>query len=203
MKRTLFVFLCIVALFNAQAQKPSFTDKAVTRPMVNIASGDVNKMFTPPPAQAARLKSAAVNTTKINVVYVDFPEEAQKAFQAAVSIWENLITTTVPINILAKWEKLEGNTLAYGFPSMFYKNFSGAPIRDVFYPVALVEKLTGQEWSGKEADIVCSFNKNQSWYFGSDGNTPANRYDFITAVLHEITHGLGFSVFFKAENAMA
>ncbi len=203
MKRTLFVFLCIVALFNAQAQKPSFTDKAVTRPMVNIASGDVNKMFTPPPAQAARLKSAAVNTTKINVVYVDFPEEAQKAFQAAVSIWENLITTTVPINILAKWEKLEGNTLAYGFPSMFYKNFSGAPVRDVFYPVALVEKLTGQEWSGKEADIVCSFNKNQSWYFGSDGNTPTNRYDFITAVLHEITHGLGFSGFFKAENGMA
>lgn len=203
MKRTLFVFLCIVALFNAKAQKPSFTDKAVTRPMVNIASEEVNKMYTPPLAQAARLKSAAVNTTKINVVYVDFPEEAQKAFQVAVSIWEKLITTTVPINIVAKWEKLEGNTLACGFPSMFYKNFSGAPIRDVYYPVALVEKLTGQEWSGKEPDIVCSFNKNQSWYFGSDGNTPATRYDFITAVLHEITHGLGFSGFFKAENGMA
>lgn len=203
MKRTLFVFLCIVALFNAKAQKPSFTDKAVTRPMVNIASGEVNKMYTPPPTQTVRLKSAAASSAKINVVYVDFPEEAKNAFQVAVSIWENLITTTIPINILAKWEKLEGNTLAYGFPSMFYKNFSGAPVKDVFYPVALVEKLTGQEWSGKEPDIVCSFNKNQSWYFGSDGNTPATRYDFITAVLHEITHGLGFSGFFKAENGMA
>lgn len=30
-------------------------------------------------------------------------------------------------------------------------------------------------------------------YFGTDGNTPANQYDFVTVFMHELTHGLGFT----------
>jgi len=203
MKWTLLVVLCIVALFDARAQKHLFTDKVSSQPLVNIASEEVNKMFTPPPAQSVLLKSASEESAQINVVYVDFPEEAKNAFQYAISIWEDLITTSVPIDILARWEKLEGNTLAYGVPSQFYKNFDGALVPDVYYPVALVEKLSGKDWSGKDADIACGFNKNIAWYFGTDGNTPDDKYDFVTAVLHEITHGLGFSGFFKAESGSA
>ena len=31
-----------------------------------------------------------------------------------------------------------------------------------------------------------------NWYLGLDGNPPANQSDFVTVVLHEIAHGLGF-----------
>jgi hypothetical protein len=33
------------------------------------------------------------------------------------------------------------------------------------------------------------------WYYGLDGNTPANRISFLDVVMHEIGHGLGFSGF--------
>jgi hypothetical protein len=96
---------------------------------------------------------------------------------------------------------MDGNILAIGKPSQFYQNFEGAIVPDVYYPVALAEKLSGKEMTGAEdPDITCSLNKNIAWYCGTDGNTPGSKYDLVTAVLHEITHGLGFSGFFKAEN---
>jgi hypothetical protein len=38
------------------------------------------------------------------------------------------------------------------------------------------------------------FNSDfDDWYFGVDGETPAGQYDFVSVVLHELGHGLGFS----------
>jgi hypothetical protein len=34
-----------------------------------------------------------------------------------------------------------------------------------------------------------------NWYYGLDGNPPANTLDFVTVVLHELAHGLGFQTF--------
>jgi hypothetical protein len=147
------------------------------------------------------LKSATEGKATINVNYVNFPDDAKNAFQYAVSIWEDLIYTPVTINIKASWESMNGNVLAIGKPNQFYQNFDGALVPDVYYPVALAEKLSGKEITGAESpDITCSINKNIAWYLGIDGNTPETKYDLVTAVLHEITHGLGFSGFFKAEN---
>ncbi|HKI89418.1 MAG TPA: T9SS type A sorting domain-containing protein, partial [Draconibacterium sp.] len=103
--------------------------------------------------------------------------------------------------IEARWKSMEGNLLAIGQPTHFYQNFEGALVPNVYYPIALAEKLSGKEITGPEdPDITCDLNKNIDWYFGTDGNTPGSKYDLVTAVLHEITHGLGFSGFFKAEN---
>src|SRR5690625_6083781 len=44
-------------------------------------------------------------------------------------------------------------------------------------------------------NINCSFN---DWYFGRDGNPPFGKIDFVTVVLHEIGHGIGFSVTLSA-----
>jgi hypothetical protein len=105
---------------------------------------------------------------------------------------------------LAKWENLSSSTLGEGKPAVFYRNFRGTPVNNVFYPVALAEKITGREINkSEEADIVCSFNKTASWYFGANGQTPTSKYDFVTAVLHEIGHGLGISGFFKNDNGIA
>jgi hypothetical protein len=165
---------------------------------------EVNKVFTIPAANFKQvLKSGGTDNGKITVTYFNFPEEAKVAFEYAVSIWENSINSPIPINIHANWDKLSDNMLGNGKPSVFYRNFKGAPKNNIYYPVALVEKITGKEYNNiSESDISCSFNKSKPWYFGTDGKTPATQYDFVTAVLHEIGHGLGISGFFTIENGV-
>ena len=178
---------------NVQAQV-HFKDAVVANSPVNIASEKINKLYVEPPV---RLKSTVSVKSEFEVTYVGFPEDAKKAFQYAVSIWESLISSPVPVKILAKWENIDGNVLALSRPSAFYVNFDGAPLSNVYYPVSLAEKLAGKDINSGEPDIVCSFNNNYSWYFGTDGNTPVSQYDFVSSVLHEITHGLGVSGFLK------
>ena len=202
MKRTLISFLCILIIISATGQQNLTEDVTEAQSLVNISLDKVNKVFTPAPVIKNKLKSGSESS--INVTYVNFPEDAKKAFDYAVSIWEKCISSQVQINIHANWEELASNELGYGKPSLFYRNFKGTPHENVFYPIALVEELAGKEYNSEnEADITCSFNKLKPWYFGTDGNTPFTQYDFVTAVLHEIGHGLGISGFFTAENGVA
>ena len=46
-------------------------------------------------------------------------------------------------------------------------------------------------------DLEASFNKDAKWYLGTDGKTTTGYYDFVSTVLHELTHGLGFTGYFN------
>ncbi len=202
MRRTLLIILSIFVMHEVMAQK-QFLNNTNTEGSVNIAKDEINKTFIHAPAREL-LKSTTIAKATINVTYINFPDNAKAAFQYAVSIWEDLIYSPVTINIEATWKSMDNNILAIGKPSQFYQNFDGALISNVYYPIALAEKLSGKEITGSDTpDITCTINKNIAWYFGTDGNTPTNKYDFVTAVLHEITHGLGFSGFFETKNGKA
>ncbi len=200
MKWTLQLVFSIVIICNVKAQEPGKGSVAQGESLINIALDEVNKTYVAPPADFIMLKSAKTPKSTIKVTYNNFPEEAKKAFQYAISIWENLIVTPVPVHVEAHWENLAGNVLAKGRPSVFFNNFSGTPMRDIYFPVALAEKISGRNLNGENPDIICHFNSSYKWYFGTDGNTPSTHYDFVSSVLHEITHGLGFSGFLKANN---
>lgn len=197
MKWTLLLVLLFVLTNNTEGQEHPKSTFAQNRNLINIAVDEVNKTFVSPPERNLQLKSASTAGTKIYVTYINFPEEAKQAFNYAVSIWETLIFTSVPIHIEAHWEKLNNNTLAMGRPSLFINNFDGAPLQNIYYPIALAEKLAEKELNSGGPDIICHFNSKFQWYFGTDGNTPATHYDFVSSILHEITHGLGFSGFFQ------
>ncbi len=203
MKRTLISILCFVTIIHASGQQVLTEEIAEAQTPINIGLEEVNKVFTPPAVFSNTLKSGGTETGKISVTYVNFPEEVKATFEYAVSIWEKNIFSPVQINITANWESLPGNVLANGKPSLFCRNFKGAPLSNIYYPVALVEKITGKEFNNPtEADITCYFNKSKPWFFGTNGKTPDNQYDFVTAVLHEIGHGLGISGFFTFENGI-
>jgi len=203
MRWTLISFLFVFAYTSATGQKFIPTDQTGGFSPVNVGLEKVEKRFIPPCVKVKQLKSANINNRNINVVYVNFPEEAKFAFNYAVTIWDQYINSSVPVTIVAKWDQVDKNVLAHSNPTEFYKNFDAAPVRDVYYPISLVEKLSGREWNDpKDADIVCTFNGNASWYFGTDGNTTATQYDFVTAALHEIAHGLGISGFFTEEDGL-
>ncbi|MCK3683953.1 T9SS type A sorting domain-containing protein [Maribellus sp. YY47] len=200
MRRFLITVLAIAGACNvwAQKQKPERIT-TVTAP-VNIASEEIRKSFTPP--VELNLKSGSVSKSDFQVEFVNFPENAKPAFLYVLSIYENLISSDIPIKVQAKWSSMGTGLLAESSPSSFYKNFNGARLSDVYYPVALAEKLSGSELNGTEADIVCTFNSNMDWYLGTDGDGPGSQYDFVTVALHEIVHGLGFAGFFDVSNGL-
>jgi hypothetical protein len=164
-------------------------------PIVCYASSESHKSFVHPPKEYyEKLKSGSLKRASIVVTYVNFPQNAKDAFQYAVDIWQDLIESPVTIHVTATWESLATGVLGQTSPGNYYKNFNSTEIWNTYYPVAIVEKMLGEEVNGDgQADIDASFNKNfPNWYFGTDGNTPSDKYDFSSVVLHELAHGLGF-----------
>ncbi len=205
MKRLLIVSLMLVAFVIAQAQEKLPIDVKDLSRASCYGSGVVEKSFiAPPEAFSKRLKSTDGNGATINVEYVNFPEDAQAAFDYAVGIWESLLKSPITINMNVTWEDLDEGVLGNCTPSNYYENFDAAPLADTYYPIALVEKLEGKEITDASSpDIFASFSSDVNWYFGIDGNTPIEKYDFVTVVLHEITHGLGFTGMIMADEDIA
>lgn len=147
----------------------------------------------PPPAAFAR--TVSVSTADITVNYIgSWTPTAQNAFQYAVDIWETLVSSPVTIVINAEWGPLGSGVLGGARPEDTFANFANAPVAGTWYPVALANSLAGADLAPGAADIRAIFSSSYSnWYFGTDGNPGISKIDFVSVVLHEIGHGLGFS----------
>lgn len=203
MHKALVVFLMLAGVVSATGQKLWQKQLNVPVPPVCIASDKIEKVFIPPPAEVMSLLKSVEKKSDFVVEYSLFPPEAQAAFGYAVSILEQIIESPVPIYVQANWRPKGQNVLGSCAPSDFEKNFKGAPRKETYYPIALAEKILGRELTGPERpDMVADFNKDIDWYFGTDGDTPTLMYDFVSVVLHEMCHGLGFTGFFYVESQM-
>ncbi|MCI5159442.1 MAG: hypothetical protein D3906_13615, partial [Candidatus Electrothrix sp. AUS1_2] len=88
-----------------------------------------------------------------------------------------------------------------------HQNFTGSPQTNTYYSAALANKLHGSDLDPAKDDIGATFNSAVGttcpfpdvWYYGLDGNPPANTIDFVTVVMHELAHGLGFQTFVDLE----
>lgn len=131
-----------------------------------------------------------------------WPEPAKNAFLRATQIWSYLFESKVIINIDAYWSPLEKGILGNARPGGpkgggYFKGFPGAPEKNLWYPAALANSLASNQKDQDEfnADITARFNSsalNVNWYYGTDGKVAIGQFDFLSAVLHELGHGLGF-----------
>lgn len=119
---------------------------------------------------------------------------ARAGFQKAVDIWSTLISSPVPIVVNASWAPLDPGVLGMAGASTFYRDFPNAPQANTWYPIAIANKLAGRDLDSTIPDIEATFSSAfTAWYFGVDANPGINQYDFVSVVLHELCHGLGFS----------
>lgn len=139
------------------------------------------------------LGKTAAATSTIRVTYNNFPGAPRAAFQYAVDLWQTHIQSDVPIDVQATWRALGEGVLGSAGAAYIDAAEPYLPRSDTWFPIALSESLAGRNLVSNEPDIVASFNSDfPNWYFGTDGRTPPGQYDFVTVVLHEIGHGLGF-----------
>jgi len=121
------------------------------------------------------------------------PGAAIQAFDYALSILSDAISSPVPIRISVRWEDLAPGALAGAGPSEFVTDFPNST-ESVAFPIALAEKIAGVPLnSDLRPDIFISIDNQTEWHY--DFNNPSaigNKFDFVSIVLHEMIHGLGF-----------
>ncbi|MEO8311480.1 MAG: PA domain-containing protein [Caldimonas sp.] len=141
-------------------------------------------------------------------------EQRFKVYRYVADIWEANIQSTVPITVSAGWEALTCTATSAvlgsaGAWNIWYDFPNGVPT--TWYPQALANKLAGVNLSAGipddgsgygTVDIKTQFNvnlgnvgclDNTSFYLGLDGNA-GSKVNFVETLLHELGHGLGFSV---------
>jgi len=126
-----------------------------------------------------------------------WPAAAAAAFEAAGNIWAAQLHSVVPIVVEACWRPLASNVLgSAGGPHT--RDWAGTPTGSTWYPRSLAHALQRVDGNGPTAEINANFNSNfANWYFGTDGVTPSNQFDFVSVVLHEMGHGLGVAGFMR------
>ncbi|MBA4321552.1 MAG: hypothetical protein C0408_01920, partial [Odoribacter sp.] len=187
----LSVFLTVSSLFKVEGQ--SFVPPSSYQ-RICYAGDKVTRIYIPPPDGSFRAKGFKGAT--INVSYTGFTSEARAAMEYAISILSSLLPQNVTISVKATWIQMkEPGILGSSGVGVYFKgSFFDAINPDVYYPVALAEKIAGKGLNGAaEPDIQITFNSKINWYTGTDGNTSADKYDLVTVVIHEMLHGLGFN----------
>lgn len=120
----------------------------------------------------------------------------KQALTHALSIWSAALTGTIPVNVHAKFADLGAPGPAATAGATLW-DFTTNGLPDTFYPAALLSQLDGQSRTPSTGEfagfhIKMEFNVNTDFYYGLDQSGPLNMTDFLTVVLHELGHGLGF-----------
>ncbi len=138
-------------------------------------------------------------------------EQARIVFQFAADLWGAVLKSDVPITVSASFARLSctatAGVLGSAGPTFIFGFEDPAPtgaLANTWYHSALFDSLAGEDAAPGQADIRARFNgalgstgclEGSAWYFGLDGNQPAGSINFLNVVLHEMSHGLGFSGF--------
>lgn len=141
-------------------------------------------------------------------------EQRYNVYRHVANLWEAAIQSNVTITVSAGWEALTCTATSAvlgsaGAWNIWYDFPGGKP--GTWYPQALANKLSGLSLSDgapsdgtsySAVDIKTQFNINlgnagcltgTAFYLGLDGIT-GGKVNFATTLLHELGHGLGFSV---------
>ena len=135
------------------------------------------------------------------------------AFQHAANIWGGMLNSDVTIVVEASMDLLDCTptqaVLGSAGASNWYRNFQNAPLSNTFYPLALANSFAGFDIVPGSGEIIARFNSRLNgdpdclsgagWYYGFDADPPAGDFDFVTVVMHEIGHGLGFQTIMNVE----
>jgi len=111
------------------------------------------------------------------------------ATEYALSLWSKELAGVVPIDIKVDLIDMgDPYILGCSYDRPFFFN----PQTKTWYPITLWNQLVGYNASSLN-HIKIEMNSGFSWYLGTDGNPSYSQCDYVTTMLHEVNHGLGFA----------
>ncbi len=124
------------------------------------------------------------------------------AARFAADIWSRAITSPVPIEVGLVFDpELRCRALGQSFLYVS-SNFPGTTRPDTWFPISLANVLQGEDRRPDLPDMKVIMSPfvdqgrcTSSFYYGLDGQPRVGEASFVTTVLHEMGHGLGFFVF--------
>jgi MYXO-CTERM domain-containing protein len=128
-------------------------------------------------------------------------EQRRIAFQTAADAWGRILESPVPIVVEAGFAALtctNAATLAGHAGAITVTDYPGLPTTGK-YPLGLANRIMGRDLYPDEPDIQAEFNSGLQacmgidWYYGLDGKEASKDVSFLSTVMHELTHGLGFA----------
>lgn len=136
-------------------------------------------------------------------------EQRQSAFAYACSIWSDYLeagyegeTITVSASFTAMGGSETNATLGSAGPNGFYgEDYGVGPTGYLWLNSANANHVFGGDQNSEAAEISAQFNSDvdttavlggTDFYYGLDGNAGGD-VDFVSVLLHEIGHGLGFT----------
>lgn len=132
--------------------------------------------------------------------------QVHKAILRACEIWSSAVQGSCPVEMRIAFSNSKED-----FPSDGILAFSASPPdvfdNGIYYPSTLYNQTLGEDAFPDNYDVTLTFNANftdadwckKTWgvdatyYFGLDGKPGPYQQDFITVILHEVCHGMGFA----------
>lgn len=203
MKKVYFIFIIILCSVNVFAQDDENT---ITIDSPVYEGGLL--VHTP----KSYLLNPYMEGNVFNIIYQD-PEKwdvvKRRALEYATKIWEENMQTAYPrINIQVNFQNFNNTTTATRTKIHTYDNVVEAPLNldeNTAIPGSIVKRYfnMGQylcyidedipNQLDQNIDISISFNdKEDLFYWNTDGRTDSDKLDFVTIALREIAKGLGF-----------
>lgn len=136
-------------------------------------------------------------------------EQRVNVYNLATQIWGAILDSDQTIFVGATFTPLfctpTSGVLGSAGTTFVIRNFDPGVVPDTWYHSALADAISGVDQVPGFIDIISRFNSDiddndpgcltgRTWYYGYDNNEGID-FDFLSVVLHEIAHGLGFSNF--------
>ena len=152
-------------------------------------SGKTASVQSTPRTPSANIEKKSNFIVNFNTV----PTVARTAVQAAIDVWSENFSSTVPVSVNVSWGRASSyGILASASAKSNFANFPNAPDKTLYYASALANALAGKDLDPNNPELEITITSDAPWYYGVDGKCPPKSYDLVSVILHEMGHGLGF-----------